>query len=204
MIEQTREKSERAAPFAERAAEDKAYEDNSQSINADTGGLSEDEVQKRLEKNGYNELIEKKQNPILKLLSYFWGPIPWMIEIAAALSAVVGHWTDFYIVMALLILNAVVGFWEEHQAGNAISALKSHLAVKARVKRSGTWQQVPARELVPGDLLRLRSGDVVPADVKLAEDEQLKVDQSALTGESLPVDKGRNDTLYSSSIVKKG
>lgn len=80
---------------------------------------------------------EKNQNPLLKLLSSFWGPIPWMIEIAAVLSAVVGHWTDFYIVLALLILNAVVGFWEEHQAGNAINALKSHLAMQARVKGSG-------------------------------------------------------------------
>lgn len=169
-----------------------------------SNGLSNEEAQNRLKQYGYNELAEKEENPLLKLLSYFWGPIPWMIEVAAVLSAVVGHWTDFFIVLALLVLNAVVGFWEEHQAGNAISALKSHLAVKARVKRSGQWKQIPSREIVPGDLIRLRSGDIVPADVKLADEEELDVDQSALTGESLPVAKKKDDTLYSSSVVKKG
>ena len=125
-------------------------------------------------------------NPFLKLLTYFWGPIPWMIEAAAVLSALVRHWPDFFIILVLLVANAVVGFWEEFQAGNAIAALKAKLALQARVKRDGQWTTVPARELVPGDLIRLRLGDIVPADASLLEGDPVEVDQSALTGESLP------------------
>ena len=112
---------------------------------------------------------EKKENPLLKFLSYFWGPIPWMIEAAAILSAVVQHWADFCIILVLLVANAVVGFWEEYQAGNAIAALKAKLALKARVKRDGAWTTIAARELVPGDVIRLRLGDIVPADAKLLD-----------------------------------
>ena len=94
---------------------------------------------KRLTQYGPNEIEEKKTNPFLKFLSYFWGPIPWMIEVAVILSGVVGHWPDFFIILLLLVANAVVGFWEEREAGNAIAALKSKLAIKARVKRDGKW-----------------------------------------------------------------
>ena len=95
---------------------------------------------------------------ILKFLTYFWGPIPWMIEMAVILSAIDRHWPDFAIILLLLLANAVVGFWEEHQAGNAIAALKATLAIKARVKRDGKWVDPPARELVPGDVIRVRLG----------------------------------------------
>ena len=115
-------------------------------------GLSQAEAQARLAKYGYNELTEHKTNPVLKFLSYFWGPIPWMIEVAAILSAVVRHWDDFGIVLALLVMNGVAGFWEEFQAGNAIAALKAKLALHARVRRDGAWTTIPERELVPGDL----------------------------------------------------
>ena len=121
-------------------------------------GLSQAEAQKRLTQYGPNEIEEKKSNPFLKFLTYFWGPIPWMIEAAVILSAVARHWPDFVIILLLLVANAVVGFWEEHQAGNAIAALKAKLAVKARVKRDGKWITPAARELVPGDVIRLRSG----------------------------------------------
>jgi H+-transporting ATPase len=167
-------------------------------------GLTEEEVGRRLEQYGYNELAEKHVNPILKFLSYFWGPIPWMIEAAAILSAVVGHWEDFIIIIVLLLMNVVVGFWEEYQAGNAIEALKSNLALKARVKRDNEWKVVPARTLVPGDLIRLRLGDVIPADAKLYEGDPVQVDQSALTGESLPVTRQSGEVLYSGSIIKQG
>ena len=102
-------------------------------------GLSQAEAQKRLAQYGPNELTEKKTNLLLKFLSCFWGPIPWMIEIAVILSGVVRHWPDFFIILVLLVANAVVGFWEEREAGNAIEALKAKLAIKARVKRDGKW-----------------------------------------------------------------
>ena len=117
-------------------------------------GLSRAEVQLRLGRYGYNEISEKAVSPFLKLLTYFWGPIPWMIEAAALLSALVRHWTDFAIILVLLLTNAGVGFWEEYQAGNAVAALKASLALRARVRRDGEWASVPARELVPGDVIR--------------------------------------------------
>ena len=132
-------------------------------------GLSQAEAQKRLTQYGPNEIEEKKTNPFLKFLTYFWGPIPWMIEAAVILSGVVRHWPDFCIILLLLVSNAVVGFWEEHQAGNAIAALKAKLAIKARVKRDGKWITPEARELVPGDVIRLRLGDIVPADARLLD-----------------------------------
>ncbi|MEP6839636.1 MAG: cation-transporting P-type ATPase, partial [Bradyrhizobium sp.] len=132
-------------------------------------GLTQAEAQKRLTQYGPNELEEKKKNELLKLLGYFWGPIPWMIEVAVVLSGIVRHWPDFFIILLLLVANAAVGFWEERQAGNAIEALKARLAIKARVKRDGKWITPPARELVPGDAIRLRLGDIVPADARLLD-----------------------------------
>jgi H+-transporting ATPase len=167
-------------------------------------GLSRAEARSRLSKYGYNELPEEKTNLLFKFFSYFWGPIPWMIEVAAILSAVVRHWEDFGIILALLLMNAGVGFWEEFQAGNAIAALKAKLALHARAKRDGLWQDVPARELVPGDLIRIGIGEIVPADARLLAGDPIEVDQSALTGESLPVDRKPGDAVYSGSIVKQG
>jgi H+-transporting ATPase len=167
-------------------------------------GLTQAEAQKRLTQYGPNELTEKKTNLFLKFLSYFWGPIPWMIEVAVILSGVVGHWPDFFIILLLLVANAVVGFWEERQAGNAIEALKAKLAIKARVKRDGKWINPPARELVPGDVIRLRLGDIVPADARLFEGDAVEVDQSALTGESLPAERKSGEAVFSGSIIRRG
>ncbi len=167
-------------------------------------GLSAAEAEERLARFGYNEIVEKKKSPFLKLLSYFWGPIPWMIETAAVLSAVIGHWEDFAVITALLLVNSAVGFWQEHKADNAIELLKQKLAAAARVRRDGAWINVPARELVPGDVIRLRLGDIVPADAKLIEGDYLLADESALTGESLPVEKHASGICYSSSIVNQG
>ena len=167
-------------------------------------GLSQAEAQKRLTQYGPNEIEEKKTNPLLKFLSYFWGPIPWMIEVAVILSGVVRHWPDFFIILLLLIANAVVGFWEEREAGNAIAALKSKLAIKARVKRDGKWITPPVRELVPGDIIRLRLGDIVPADARLLDGDPVDVDQSALTGESLPITRKSGDAVFSGSIIRQG
>ena len=168
------------------------------------GGLSAGEAARRLADYGPNALAEGKVNPLLKFLSYYWGPIPWMIEIAAILSAVVRHWSDFAIIMALLIFNAGVGFWQEYKAGNAIEALKKKLALKARVRRDDNWREIDANQLVPGDVVRLRLGDIVPADVVLLDGDYLSIDQSALTGESLPVIKETGAGAYSGSIIKQG
>ena len=167
-------------------------------------GLSQAQAKKRLTKYGANEIEEKKTNPVLKFLTYFWGPIPWMIEVAVILSGVVRHWPDFFIILLLLVTNAVVGFWEESAAGNAISALKAKLATKTRVKRDGKWINPPARELVPGDVIQLRLGDIVPADARLLDGDPMSVDQSALTGESLPATRNPGDAVFSGSIVRRG
>jgi H+-transporting ATPase len=167
-------------------------------------GLSQAEAQKRLAQYGPNEIEEKKANPFLKFLTYFWGPIPWMIEAAVILSALARHWPDFGIILLLLLANAVVGFWEEHQAGNAIAALKAKLAIKARVKRDGKWVTPAARELVPGDVIRVRLGDIVPADARLLEGDPIEVDQSALTGESLPATRKPGEAVFSGSIIRQG
>src|SRR5579863_3677788 len=173
-------------------------------LGSSPGGLSQAEAQKRLAQYGPNEIEEKKTNPFLKFLTYFWGPIPWMIEAAVILSGVVRHWLDFFIILLLLVSNAVVGFWEEHQAGNAIAALKAKLAIKAKVKRDGKWITPAARELVPGDVIRLRLGDIVPADARLLEGDPVEVDQSALTGESLPATHKTGEAVFSGSIVRQG
>ncbi len=173
-------------------------------LHTSPAGLSQTEAQRRLEMYGYNELAEEMANPLLKFFSYFWGPIPWMIEAAAVLSAVVRHWADLGIILALLIVNAVVGFWEEFQAGNTIETLKAKLAPDARVRRDGRWSTIPARELVPGDVIRVRIGDIIPADARLLEGDPVEIDQSALTGESLPVMHGSGDVVYSGSILKQG
>ena len=167
-------------------------------------GLTQDEAKKRLVQYGPNEIEEKKVNSFLKFLTYFWGPIPWMIEAAVILSAIDKHWPDFSIILVLLLANAVVGFMEEHQAGNAIEALKAKLAVKARVKRDGEWITPPARELVPGDVIRLRLGDIVPADARLLDGDSIEVDQSALTGESLPITRKKGEAIFSGSIIRQG
>jgi H+-transporting ATPase len=167
-------------------------------------GLTQAEAQKRLTQYGPNEIEEKKTNEILKFLSYFWGPIPWMIEAAVILSAAARHWPDFGIILLLLLANAMVGFWEEHQAGNAIAALKATLAIKARVKRDGKWVNPAARDLVPGDAIRLRLGDIVPADARLLDGDEISVDQSALTGESMPASRKSGDAVFSGSIVRRG
>jgi H+-transporting ATPase len=167
-------------------------------------GLTQAEAQKRLAQYGPNEIAEKKTNPFLKFLSYLWGPIPWMIEVAVILSGVVRHWPDFFIILFLLAANAVVGFWEERQAGNAIAALKAKLAINARVKRDGKWITPPARELVPGDVIRIRLGDIVPADARLLDGDPVEVDQSALTGESLPAERKSGEVVFSGSIIRQG
>ena len=181
-----------------------SMEELQKKLGSSPDGLSQAEAQKRLAQYGPNEIAEKKDNPFLKFLSYFWGPIPWMIEGAVILSGVVRHWPDFFIILLLLVSNAVVGFWEEHQAGDAIAALRKQLAIKAKVKRDGKWTDPSAKEVVPGDVIRLRLGDIVPADARLLPGDPVEVDQSALTGESLPAEKKPGDAVFSGSIIRQG
>lgn len=170
----------------------------------DAAGLSEAEVARRLAQYGENALVEHHVSALERLARFFWGPIPWMIEIAAMFSAVLGHWADLAIILAMLFINAGVGFWQEFKADNAIALLKRRLALKARVKRDGVWKDIEARLLVPGDLVHVKLGNVIPADLKLIGDGYLSVDQSTLTGESLPVDRKAGDEAYSGSIAKQG
>ena len=167
-------------------------------------GLSAAEAAQRLAQCGPNALAEEKKNQWLIFGKYFWGPMPWMIEAAALMSIVVKDWVDFVIIMVLLLFNAVLGYWHERQAASALDALKGALAQEAQALREGVWQTILAATLVPGDVVRLRLGNVVPADVKLIEGEYIDVDQSALTGESLAVSKKIGDPAYSGSIAKKG
>ncbi|MCD4783727.1 MAG: plasma-membrane proton-efflux P-type ATPase [Candidatus Eremiobacteraeota bacterium] len=175
-----------------------------QELSTSEKGLTSDEVKQRLEQYGYNEIEEKKESLLLKFLSYFWGPIPWMIEIAAILSAFIKHWEDFGIITFMLLLNAVVGFWQEYKADNAIELLKERMALNARANRDGKKVVIPARELVLGDIIRIRLGDIIPADVKLLDGSYILADEAALTGESLPVEKYVGDVAFSGSIVKQG
>lgn len=184
--------------------EKEAASDTFARLSSSENGLTEQEARKRLDSHGRNELIEKKTHPLVKFLRHFWGPIPFMIMIALVLSAAVGHWEEFVIILALLITNALVGFYQERKAGNAIEMLKKKLAPEARVLRDGGWKQIAAAGLVPGDVVRVRLGDIVPADIKLFKGQYLEVDQSALTGESLPVEKAVDDISYSSSLARKG
>lgn len=173
-------------------------------LNSSPSGLTTLESKKRIEQYGFNEITEKKVSFIIKFLGYFWGPIPFMIEAAAVLSLINSKLPDFLIILTLLFVNSIVGFWQENKADNAIELLKQKLAINARVFREGEWAEMPAKELVPGDVIRIRMGDIVPADVKLIEGDYMMADESALTGESLPVEKHIGDIGYSGSAVKQG
>ncbi|MDI6896594.1 plasma-membrane proton-efflux P-type ATPase [Methanocella conradii] len=166
-------------------------------------GLTSDEAKKRLAEVGHNEVPEKKKNAALSFLKRFWGLTAWTLELTILISYVLGRPLDLIVIAALLIVNAVLGFAQEWQAERAVEALKQKLSIRARVLRDGGWSIVPARELVPGDVVRVRAGDFVPADVKIIDGE-VEVDQSALTGESLPAGKKAGDILYSGSLAKKG
>ena len=173
-------------------------------LSSSPSGLSSKEAQKRYKEYGYNEIVEEQVNPVIKLLKFFWGPIPWMIEIALIISLLIQHWEEFTVILILLLINGCVGFYQEYKADNAIDLLKEKLAYHVHVLRDGKWLELPSRETVPGDIIRVHIGDIIPADIKLIKGAYITVDESALTGESLPVDKNVEDIAYSGSIVQKG
>ncbi|MDD5304384.1 MAG: HAD-IC family P-type ATPase, partial [Elusimicrobia bacterium] len=155
-------------------------------VNPETG-LSRAEVDVRRKAHGYNEVAEQKGHPVLRFLGKFWGVSAWMLELIMVLSAVLRKYSDLAVVGALLAVNAALSFLQERRAAGVVEALKRRLQVSARVLRESSWQVVPARELVPGDIVRVRPGDIIPADLKLLTGE-LSIDQSALTGESKDAD----------------
>jgi plasma-membrane proton-efflux P-type ATPase len=166
-------------------------------------GLTAGEVETRRRQHGYNEVAELVEHPVLQFLGKFWGLSAGMLELIMLLSLVLRHYSDLAIVGGLLLINAVLGFAQERRAAGVMQTLRRRLQVSARVLRNANWQVVPARELVPGDIVRVRPGDVVPADVKVLTGT-LSVDQSALTGESKDVDKAPGEVLSSGSMVRRG
>src|ERR1039457_3430013 len=171
-------------------------------VNPDTG-LAAAEVDTRRKENGYNEVAETRSHPLLKFLKKFWGISAWMLELIMILSAVLGKYSDLAVVSALLVINAALSFMQESRAAGVVAALRKRLQVNARVRRDSSWRVIPARELVPGDIVRVRPGDIIPADLKLLTDA-LSVDQSALTGESKDAEKKPGEVLSSGSIVRRG
>ncbi|KAK2391370.1 plasma membrane ATPase [Trifolium repens] len=186
-------------------------------LNCTKEGLSSEQVQNRLDMFGYNKLEEKKESKILKFLGFMWNPLSWVMEAAAIMAIAMAHggkkpdgspksgdYQDFVGIIILLIINSTISFIEENNAGNAAAALMARLAPKAKVLRDGKWSEEDASVLVPGDIVSIKLGDIVPADARLLEGDPLKIDQSALTGESLPVTKHPGEGVYSGSTCKQG
>ncbi|XP_017648124.1 ATPase 9, plasma membrane-type-like isoform X2 [Gossypium arboreum] len=182
-----------------------------QKLKCTRDGLSSEEGQKRLHIFGPNKLEEKQESKVLKFLGFMWNPLSWVMEIAAIMAIALANgggkppdWQDFIGIVALLLINSTISFIEENNAGNAAAALMAGLAPKTKVLRDGKWSEQEAAILVPGDIISIKLGDIVPADARLLEGDPLKIDQSALTGESLPVNKNAGDEVFSGSTVKQG
>ncbi|KAH9775823.1 ATPase 11 plasma membrane-type-related [Citrus sinensis] len=174
-------------------------------------GLSSQAAEERLSIFGYNKLEEKKESKFLKFLGFMWNPLSWVMEAAAIMAIALANgggkppdWQDFVGIITLLVINSTISFIEENNAGNAAAALMARLAPKGKVLRDGRWNEQDASILVPGDIISIKLGDIIPADARLLEGDPLKIDQSALTGESLPVTKGPGDGVYSGSTCKQG
>ena len=172
-------------------------------LSTSPNGLDENEATRRVSEFGYNEIPEKRKNAFVDFLARYWGPMPWLLELTMALSYIIGHYLEVGVVFGLLTLNAIIGFHHARSSLKALELLKKQLAVKAKILRNGEWTVKDAREIVPGDIIQVGLGDLVPADAKIVAGE-VSVDQSALTGESLPVTTHQSGILYSSSIIKRG
>lgn len=174
-------------------------------------GLTSAEAEERIQIFGHNKLEEKNESKILKFLGFMWNPLSWVMEAAAIMAIVLANgqgeppdWYDFIGIILLLIVNSTISFIEENNAGNAAAALMAKLAPKAKILRDGTWREDDASNLVPGDIISIKLGDIIPADARLLEGDPLKIDQSALTGESLPTNKKSGDEVFSGSTCKQG
>ena len=188
--------------------EDKQYvgltaEETIKLLSTASDGLTETEARNRLDKYGMNTVQEERTNPVLKFLKKFWAPVPWMLEITAVVTFLMGKDVDTYIIISLLLFNGFIGFLQESKADNAVELLSQKIRVNARVIRDKKWKQIPSAELVPGDVVYVRMGDLVPADLKIIFGE-VSVDQSQLTGESVPVRRTSNEVIFSGSVLNRG
>ena len=182
---------------------DISVEESFKLLQTTASGLSESEASRRLDVFGANEVVARKRNPLVIFLLRFWGPMPWLLELAIVLASILKHFLEASIIAALIFINAIIGFQHDRSSRKAMEMLKAKLAVKAAVLRDGKYVNKDAVELVPGDMLVVSMGDIVPADAKIVSGD-LSVDQSTLTGESLPVEIHEKDVIYSSSIIKRG
>ncbi|KAH9843774.1 plasma membrane H+-transporting ATPase [Rhodofomes roseus] len=180
-------------------------------LQCDDNGLTDDEALRRLELFGPNRLESEEQNAFLQFLSFMWNPLSWVMEAAALVAIALSNgegqppdWQDFVGIVLLLLINSSIGFYEERNAGNAVKALMESLAPKAKVKRGNSWKEIESADLVPGDLVSFKIGDIVPADCRLTEAINVSIDQAALTGESLPQSKKLGDQCFSGSTCKQG
>jgi H+-transporting ATPase len=173
------------------------------SLDATTEGLSDILARERLSTYGYNEIAERKTNQLLAFLLRFWGPMPWLLELAAALSLLLRHYLEAAIILLLLTVNAVIGHLHARGSQRAVDLLRKKLALKAKVLRGGAWVMRDAREIVPGDVIAVRLGDIVPADARILRGD-LSIDEAALTGESLSVDRSVSGLVYSGAVVQLG
>lgn len=188
--------------------EDKQYadltaEETIKLLSTASDGLTEAEAKNRLDKYGMNTVQEERTNPVLKFLKKFWAPVPWMLEITAVVTFLIGKDVDTYIIISLLLFNGFIGFLQESKADSAVELLSQKIRVNARVIRDKKWKQIPSAELVPGDVVYVRMGDLVPADLKIIFGE-VSVDQSQLTGESVPVRRTSNEVIFSGSVLNRG
>lgn len=182
-----------------------------ENLRCSKNGLTSEDAKRRLEIYGHNKLEEKTESKFLKFLGFMWNPLSWVMEIAAIMAIALANgggkppdWQDFVGIIVLLFINSTISFIEENNAGNAAAALMAHLAPKAKVLRDGKWNEEDASILVPGDIISIKLGDIIAADARLLEGDPLKIDQSALTGESLPVTKFPGEGVYSGSTCKQG
>ncbi len=166
-------------------------------------GLTDEEVKRRQDSYGLNEVVEKKQLMGLMFLKHFWGLTAIMLEITIFFSFLLQKYPDVYLIGGLMLFNAFIGFIQESKAARTVQALKQSLQVLVRVLRNTKWQLVPGSQLVPGDIIRIRTGDFITADAKIIEGKA-GMDQSALTGESMLISKNEGDLLFSGSVVKNG
>jgi len=174
-----------------------------QALNVTKDGLTEEETAKRIRDFGYNEITEKKNNPVLGFLKRYWGPMPWLLELSIALTIILNHYVESVIIFVLLTMNAVIGFLQSNHSQKAVSMLKKKLEINAKVLRDGKWVLLQAKDLVPGDIINVKFGDLIPADAYIVNGEA-SVNESSLTGESLPKDVHAGQVVYSSSMIKSG